>query len=253
MVEPIVSEGVIRRFGRATGGKPGDAEAMVFGLTGRDRILEAEANARMESAQEVAVFRLPVYPSRQLNPDETEMLDDIKTILHETAGMYREVMHEVLENYRSGDDGNPLTPEIIAKLSRKGYDLPRFSVYHGAKAVRFLDEAGVPATGLLEKGDNFLVVFAKPKPLDRFWYRDDTTFGDMQSTPPGAIEWGHFSRQVMPVIWEMKDFQAPEHNLQFARQTNEHTPGLYYAWSVGRMKDWDIWIATEYYGNSDES
>ena len=87
-----------------------------------------------------------------------------------------------------------------------------------------------------------LVVFQLPKHLAQYWWKGGTESWGQESLDieDSAIEWGHFYRELMPVIWEAVGRYENELGLDFERINSggEHDPKKYYY--IWKIIQWDL-------------
>jgi len=130
-------------------------------------------------------------------------------------------------------------------MKEKGYDLPRFIIKDGEAAQQFIEEMG--ESKWWEPRDNaVLLVYNLPALLSRFWNRGATNPESPQpiKVGDGEVEWGHFYREVTPVIWENVGFEESEGGLTFDRinGAGQHDPlKYYYVWEVCESKHARRW------------
>lgn len=112
--------------------------------------------------------------------------------------------------------------------------LPNFTIASKNQARALLKEYRL--YGEINK-QSLLLVFQLPKPLAHFWWKGGTdSWGDLAEDVGGTvIEWGHFYRKLMPVIWEAQGRHENENGLLFYRLNDfgEHDPTqYYYVWKI---------------------
>lgn len=159
-----------------------------------------------------------------LTPEQLEHLQKTRAFAQNTSRVYRTAMRLLMKGYQQH---NPqFTDKMMQKMMERGYDLPDFSLYGSKAAEEFLSKQ--QELGIEEFNDNFLVNFQLPKPLARFWYKGGS---GTKSIPvkEGEIEWGHFYRMCMPVIYNGAD-RAQMSGLYLNRlnQFGQHDPKKYY-------------------------
>ena len=90
-------------------------------------------------------------------------------------------------------------------------------------------------------GQNLLLVFQLPKPLSQFWWKGGAdSWGDLsEDVQDTVIEWGHFYRELMPIVWEEQGRHENESGLDFQRVNGvgEHDPKKYYY--IWEMSEWE--------------
>jgi len=122
---------------------------------------------------------------------------------------------------------NPnFTDKMIQKMMERGYDVPDFSIHGSQSAQEFLSQR--EELGIDSFSDNFLINFQLPKPLAKFWYKGGNG-SKSQPVKDGEIEWGHFYRMAMPMIYNGVD-RAGMQGLYLNRlnQFGQHDPKKYY-------------------------
>jgi len=159
-----------------------------------------------------------------LTPEQLEHLQKVRSFAQNTSKVYRTAMRLIMTGYQQRNPN--FTDTMLQKMMERGYDVPDFSIYGSQAAQEFLskqDELGIDGYS-----DNFLVNFQLPKPLARFWYKGGS---GSRSVPvkDGEIEWGHFYRLAMPVIYSGID-KAQMSGLYLNRlnQFGQHDPKKYY-------------------------
>jgi len=159
-----------------------------------------------------------------LTPEQLEHLQKVRTFAQSTSKVYRTAMRLIMTGYQQKNPN--FTDEMLQKMMKRGYDVPDFSIYGSQAAQEFLskqDELSVDSFS-----ENFLVNFQLPKPLARFWYKGGS---GSKSIPvkDGEIEWGHFYRMAMPVIYSGIDkSQMSGLYLNRLNQFGQHDPKKYY-------------------------
>jgi len=159
-----------------------------------------------------------------LTPEQLENLQKIRSFAQGTSKVYRTAMRLLMTGYQQH---NPkFTNEMMQKMMERSYDVPDFSIYGSQAAQEFLSQQ--PELGMDGFSDNFLVNFQLPKPLARFWYKGGSG-SKSQPVKEGEIEWGHFYRMAMPVIYSGVD-RAGMSGLYLNRLNGfgQHDPKKYY-------------------------
>jgi len=159
-----------------------------------------------------------------LTPEQLEHLQKVRLFAQNTSKVYRTAMRLIMTSYQQRNPN--FTDTMLRKMMERGYDVPDFSIYGSKSAQDFLSEQS--ELGIDDYSDNFLVNFQLPKPLARFWYKGGS---GSRSVPvkDGEIEWGHFYRLAMPVIYSGID-KAQMSGLYLNRlnQFGQHDPKKYY-------------------------
>jgi hypothetical protein len=160
----------------------------------------------------------------ELTPKQLEYLQKVRAFAQSTSKVYRTAMRLLMKGYQQKNPN--FTDKIIQKMMERGYDAPDFSIYGSRSAAEFLSKQ--EDLGIEGFNDNFLVNFQLPKPLARFWYKG----GEGTKSIPvkeGEIEWGHFYRIAMPVIYSGVDrAQMSGLFLNRLNQFGQHDPKKYY-------------------------
>ncbi|MBI4812281.1 hypothetical protein HY798_02420 [Candidatus Falkowbacteria bacterium] len=160
----------------------------------------------------------------KLTPEQLENLQKTRSFAQNTSKVYRTAMRLLMTGYQQK---NPkFTDKMMQKMMERSYDLPDFSLYGSRAADEFLSKQ--QELGINGFSDNFLVNFQLPRPLAKFWYKG----GNGSKSVPvkeGEIEWGHFYRMCMPVIYSGVD-RAQMSGLYLNRlnQFGQHDPKKYY-------------------------
>lgn len=159
-----------------------------------------------------------------LTPEQLEYLQKVRSFAQNTSKVYRTAMRLIMTSYQQRNPN--FTDTMLQKMMERGYDVPDFSIYGSQAAQDFLSEQD--ELGINGYSDNFLVNFQLPKPLARFWYKGGS---GSRSVPvkDGEIEWGHFYRLAMPVIYSGIDkAQMSGLHLNRLNQFGQHDPKKYY-------------------------
>jgi hypothetical protein len=167
-----------------------------------------------------------------LTPEQLEHLKKVRTFAQNTSRVYRTAMRLVMRGYQQKNPN--FSDKTLQKIMERGFDVPEFSIYGSQAAQGFLQERS--ELGIEEFSDNFLVNFQLPRPLAKFWYKG----GDGSKSQPvkeGEIEWGHFYRMCMPVIYSGVDkAQVSGLYLNRINQFGQHDPKkYYYLWEAINM------------------
>lgn len=160
----------------------------------------------------------------ELTPEQLENLQKVRTFAQSTSKAYRTVMRLLMTGYQQKNPN--FTDKMIQKMMERGYDVPDFSIHGSQSAQEFLSQR--KELGIDSFGDNFLVNFQLPKPLAKFWYKGGNG-NKSQPVKDGEIEWGHFYRMAMPMIYNGVD-RAGMQGLYLSRlnQFGQHDPKKYY-------------------------
>lgn len=176
--------------------------------------------------EEPIVYNIKEYGINEadLTPEQLEHLQKIRSFAQGTSKVYRTAMRLLMTGYQQH---NPkFTDKMMQKMMERSYDVPDFSIYGSQAAQEFLSQQ--PELGIDGFSDNFLVNFQLPKPLARFWYKGGSG-SKSQPVKEGEIEWGHFYRMAMPVIYSGVD-RAGMSGLYLNRLNGfgQHDPKKYY-------------------------
>jgi len=161
----------------------------------------------------------------ELSEDQLKNLEKVRQYAESTSRSYRTAMRMIMKGYQQRNPN--FTDKIMGKMMEKGHDIPSFTIYGNKAGNHFLsgqEELGIESL----ESDNFVVNFQLPKPLSRFWYKG----GNGKKSVPvrdGEIEWGHFYRMGMPIIWNSAD-RAAMSGLYLNRlnEFGQHDPKKYY-------------------------
>lgn len=172
-----------------------------------------------------------------LSPELKSCLDKTKIFCNELAEEFKQKFLSLLDQY--GNERRQISPKIVEYLLEKKFDIPNFNIAYGSRAKELLEEYGFSD----EINDqSLLLVFQLPKPLAQYWWKGGTeSWGSMAEDVEGAaIEWGHFYRELMPIIWEAQGRHENESGLAFNRINNvgEHNPKkYYYIWKISKWSN----------------
>lgn len=130
-------------------------------------------------------------------------------------------------------------------LTSHGLSLPEFIIADSDNAETMLEDMDL--NWEMDK-NRMLVTFQLPKQLAHHWWKGGAKeWGEGSEDVGGkAIEWGHFYRKLMPLVWEKLGFYEHEKGMDFRRinPIGQHDPDkYYYVWEVGEADwaDWDDW------------
>jgi len=159
-----------------------------------------------------------------LTPEQLESLEKVRTFAQSTSKAYRTVMRLLMAGYQQKNPN--FTDKMIQKMKERGYDVPDFSIHGSQSAQEFLSQRS--ELGIDSFSDNFLVNFQLPKPLAKFWYKGGNG-SKSQPVKDGEIEWGHFYRMCMPIIYNGVD-RSQKSGLYLNRLNSfgQHDPKQYY-------------------------
>jgi hypothetical protein len=176
--------------------------------------------------EEPIVYNIKEYGinEAELTPEQLENLQKVRTFAQGTSKAYRTVMRLLMTGYQQKNPN--FTDKMIEKMMERGYDVPDFSIHGSQSAQEFLSQR--EELGIDSFSDNFLINFQLPKPLAKFWYKGGNG-SKSQSVKDGEIEWGHFYRMAMPMIYNGVD-RAGMQGLYLNRlnQFGQHDPKKYY-------------------------
>ena len=160
----------------------------------------------------------------ELTPEQLAHLQKVRAFAQNTSKVYRTAMRLLMRGYQQKNPN--FTDRVMQKMMERSYDLPDFSIYGSQAAAEFLSRQ--EELGIESFSDNFLVNFQLSKPLARFWYKGGE---ETKSTlvKESEIEWGHFYRMCMPVIYSGVDrAQMSGLFLNRLNQFGQHDPKKYY-------------------------
>ncbi len=162
-------------------------------------------------------------------------LEKVRKFCVDASQKFRDAFLELLDRYR--EEHRQLSQKIIDYLLEKRLDLPGFIISNGDRAREFLREYDIDSD--IDR-HSFLLNFQLPKPLSQFWWKGGVdSWGEWGEDVRGmVIEWGHFYRELMPVIWEIQGYYENERGLMFARinEIGMHSEQYYYLWKVFEWK-----------------
>ena len=137
-----------------------------------------------------------------LTDEQRELLGRMREFCQKTTVLYVKTMRFLMQEYQQYNPN--FTDEMIEKMILRHHDTPSFTIY-GKDAGKDFIENQSSELGIEQfETDGFLLNYNLPDIIGRFWYRGGN--GKLsQPVPEGAIEWGHFYRACMPVIWRSVD------------------------------------------------
>lgn len=172
----------------------------------------------------------------ELDVETKRCLDKTRVFCSELSEEFRQTFLSLLERYRN--ERRQISQKIVDYLLEKNFDLPNFTIAHGEKVQELLEEYGLD---IKTNGQNLLLVFQLPKPLSQFWWKGGAgSWGDHSvDMQDKVIEWGHFYRELMPIVWEEQGRHENESGLDFNRinRVGEHNPKKYYY--IWEMSEWE--------------
>ena len=172
----------------------------------------------------------------ELTVEMKRCLEKIRVFCDELTKDFKQTFLSLLDQYRN--DRRQISQQIVDYLLEKNFVLPYFTIASREQAEALLKEYGLG--GKFNK-QNLLLVFQLPKPLARFWWKGgaDSWGKSAEDIKDTAIEWGHFYRELMYVVWETQGFHENESGLRFQRvnSVGEHDPKKYYY--IWEMSEWE--------------
>ncbi len=189
------------------------------------------------------------YNIREISPNIEELSDEkvldakmkrslfkIRKFCKELTKEFRDTFLMLLDQYRY--ERRYISQRIIDYLLEKEFILPKFKIAYGRKIPELMKYINLKYE---HHSSDILLVFQLPKPLAQFWWKGGAySWGSLaEDMEDIVIEWGHFYRELMPVVWELQGFYENEVGLYFCRvnRVGEHDPKkYYYVWIVGEWK-----------------
>ena len=173
----------------------------------------------------------------ELDSETKRCLEKTRTFCSELSEEFKQTFLSLLEQYRN--ERRQISQKIVDYLLEKKFDLPNFTIAYGEKVQELLEEYGLD---IETNGQNLLLVFQLPKPLSQFWWKGGAdSWGDLsEDVQDTVIEWGHFYRELMLVVWEEQGRHENESGLDFQRVNGvcEHDPKkYYYIWEISEWKN----------------
>lgn len=168
----------------------------------------------------------------ELTSETRHNLETVRSFCAELSEEFRQAFLLLLEQYRR--ERCLISQKIVDYLLKKNLVLPTFVIANGERAHGVLNEYKL-------NGDvtahSLLVAFQLPKPLSQFWWKGgaDSWGSGSEHLGSAVIEWGHFYRELMRVVWETQGYYENEYSLRFERinSVGEHDPKkYYYVWEV---------------------
>ncbi len=169
----------------------------------------------------------------QTSEKKQDCLEKTKSFCTELTTEFENTFLFLLNEY--SNNRREIPASIKHYIEEKNFNLPSFLIADAEASKDIL--TGFNFFDSYIKKENLLLVFQLPKPLAQFWWKGGAySWGDnsvdIQDT---AIEWGHFYRELMPVVWENQGYYENEIGLNFYRinDIGQHSPNnYYYIWEV---------------------
>ncbi|HMB26344.1 MAG TPA: hypothetical protein VKP03_02920 [Patescibacteria group bacterium] len=173
----------------------------------------------------------------ELTAEAKRCLEKTRIFCNELSEDFKQTFLALLEQYKQ--DRRQISQKILDYLLEKDFILPGFTIAGKEQTQTLLAEYEFYAE--IDK-KNLLLVFQLPKPLAQFWWKGGAeSWGDRSlDIKDNAIEWGHFYRELMPVVWETQGRHENENGLDFFRlnAVGEHDPKkYYYMWEMSEWGD----------------
>lgn len=170
--------------------------------------------------------------SHEFSIEKQRCLDNTRVFCSELSMDFKKKFLSVLEQY--SQERRQISQKIVDYLLEKNLVLPSFTIADREQAYALLEEYGLG--GEIDE-QSFLLVFQLPKPLAQFWWKGGSDSCDDMSVDvkDEVIEWGHFYRKLMSVVWEVQGHYENERGLDFRRvnDVGEHDPKkYYYVWKI---------------------
>ena len=171
-----------------------------------------------------------------LSPEAKRHLEEARIFMGSITLKFKERFSELIREY--SEKKRAVSAEMLGYLSSHKLDVPSFGVYDRASAPAFLRDAKLSPVEI--GSESLLVVFNLPKPLAYFWWKGGTDSWGFSGEDIGstAVEWGHFYRELMPVVWEEVGFAECEGKIEIERINDAgiHDPGkFYYVWKLAHF------------------
>lgn len=173
---------------------------------------------------------------------EQELIAETRICLEKTRAFcgelsedFKQTFLSLIEQYRR--ERRQISKKIVDYLLEKKFVLPNFIIANKEYA-RALVEKYELDENINEQ--NLLLIFQLPKPLAQFWWKGgaDSWGNKSIDIKDQAIEWGHFYRELMPVVWKMQGYYQNESGLNFQRVNGvgAHDPReYYYIWEMSNL------------------
>ncbi|TSC55943.1 MAG: Uncharacterized protein G01um101418_514 [Parcubacteria group bacterium Gr01-1014_18] len=154
----------------------------------------------------------------RLSDRQRNILERAKEFCHRLSRKFENEFGEILINYSK--ERKEISIQMKKFLLNKKFDLPQFTI-----------------SNPYANDNSLLLNFQLPRPLSFFWWKGGAnSWGDhavdMQDQ---VVEWGHFYRELMPIVWETQGYYEQEKGLSFDRvnAVGEHDPAkYYYLWKI---------------------
>ncbi len=172
--------------------------------------------------------------NKELTEETEGCLNKAREFCSDLSEDFKQKFTDLLDEYRSNQ--RQLSQKIIDYLLEKKFDLPNFTIAHGRQASELLKDLGFNNE---IQDNNLLLVLQLPKPLSQFWWKGGgDSWGSAAKDAEGTVEWGHFYRELMPVVWGQHGYYEDERGLNFDRinDLGEHNPKKYYY--IWEMSQW---------------
>lgn len=226
MTELIIPESVINKFGQKTG------------LGGRVRELFLGDYDFPEDIYD-QTQEISVYTKDKPTSKERKFLSHLVKFCQETSADFREEFYDLIEEYK--ESGRRVSDTMLEKLSELKLDVPKFEIFVGKARNELLENLQVNESYQFQE-NSIVVLFNLPKPLSQYWWKGGAeSWGSAGLNVDAMVmEWGHFYRELMPVIWNAIGREECNEDYRFYRinSVGQHEPqAYYYIWEVVNTRE----------------
>ena len=210
------------------------------GLKNPEDIWDTESfKAIREKIEKLPPQTIELMPEEELTAETRKRLEKVYTFCDELSEVFKQTYLSLIDKYKQ--EHRKMSQKIVDYLLENNLILPDFTIANQEQAKKLLKEYNLEGR-INEK--NILLVFQLPKPLAQFWWKGGSdSWGDLaEDMQDTVIEWGHFYRELMPVVWETQGRHENENGLTFSRlnAVGEHDPKkYYYVWEISEWENFN--------------
>ncbi len=190
-----------------------------------------------ERIEQVSPNVKELISENELKLEAKKCLKKTRTFCKELSQDFKQTFLSLIDQYRQ--ERRQISQKIVDYLLEKNIVLPNFTIASKKQAKALLKEYEL---GGEINEESLLLIFQLPKPLAQFWWKGGAdSWGELaEDINDTAIEWDHFYRELMPVVWETQGRHENENSLNFNRLNgfSQHDPKkYYYIWELSKWEN----------------